>query len=302
MADETLATDAYPPEAVGLALTKISSQGLWLLLSLDHYGWRAEYDVTMRLLAEVDGEHGHFAEHGPLVALGQVFGQVDKLWRLVFAIRAHRSGHEFMNEEHGYLAGGYKLHKKIAQLAAIEVAEWSEILQVPPEQQIRAEMTTEGASPEEIKLRVDMAEELPGLLATNMREIQEYFDSESTVAGPMAKTATLREIDDLYRHGAPAVYHDCSPTESGWVNVRPLEGDSIAETIGLVMTEPDSDGASFIPLFKHDQEMRDGLLAASSVLAGVIRRLARTYLGRIEPGLLSDPLAAIGDYEPQPAR
>jgi hypothetical protein len=66
--DLTGATDAYPAEAVASALTKISPQGLWLLLSLDHYGWRAEYDLIGHLLTKEEEGHGHSAEHAPYLA------------------------------------------------------------------------------------------------------------------------------------------------------------------------------------------------------------------------------------------
>jgi hypothetical protein len=67
----TTATRLYAPEAVAAALERISAQGLWLLLSLDRDGWRAEYDAIRLLLdARPGGEEGHFEEHSVLMSIG----------------------------------------------------------------------------------------------------------------------------------------------------------------------------------------------------------------------------------------
>ena len=109
----TKATRVYAPEAVAAALERISAQGLWLLLSLDRYGWRAEYDVIRVLLdARPGGEEGHFEEHSVLMSIGHLFALTDKLWRLVYGVRANRAGREFLNVEDGYLTAGYKFHRK----------------------------------------------------------------------------------------------------------------------------------------------------------------------------------------------
>ena len=47
----------------------------------------------------------------PLLAFGHLFALTDKLWRLVYAMRSHREGREFLNLADGYLAAGYKFHQ-----------------------------------------------------------------------------------------------------------------------------------------------------------------------------------------------
>ena len=146
MSETTPATALYPADGIAEALERISSQGLWFLLSLDHYGWRAEHDAIVYLLARLkDGADDHATEHSALIALGQVFAQVDKLWRLIYGIRAHRAGGEFTNETDGYLAGGYKLHKKIESLASLSPEEWRDLLR---KELLDEEWTGSSADPE----------------------------------------------------------------------------------------------------------------------------------------------------------
>lgn len=291
-------TERYPADALEDALRHISSQGLWLLLSLDQYGWRAEIDVIRRLVGSdgVPDPGDRINEHAPLVAVGQMFALVDKLWRLIYAIRAHRAGREFLNAEDGYLAGGYKLHKKIDQLRSITVDEWRELLAVPPEADIAGHMATVGATSEELANRITFARELPGLLATNMTELAGMFDRDETIAGPRDMSFSLRELDDQYRHGAPVVYLDCSPSTSRWIGVLPDTGDTPDELVGMIMMPPDQNGAAFIARVACDVEMAQGLLRTATNLGALVRRLARAHLVALSPGLIDDPLAAVADY------
>jgi hypothetical protein len=295
----TPATGPYPADAVAAALERISSQGLWLLLSLDRYGWRAEYDAIRVMVSARIERYEHFAEHGPLIAAGHVFALVDKVWRLVYGMRALRAGREFLNKTDGYLAGGYKQDRKLKQLAEITADEWRELLDPPSEEAIREHLGAGGAPDDEVAARVEYAAALPTLIATNMRELQTFFEQEEATTGPRAKAFSLRELDSRHRHGAPVVYHDCSPTETEWIAVyEPREGDHRGDTVGVVMLPPDERGAAFISLFKHDDEMRQGLLNTSETLAGLVRRLARAQLLALAPGLVDDPLAAVADYVP----
>jgi hypothetical protein len=92
--DLTPASTLYPPEAIAATLESISPQGLWLLLSLDQYGWRVEYDAIRIVLGGAPTDDGgHYRQHAPLLALGHHFALTDKLWRLVYGMRAHRAGH-----------------------------------------------------------------------------------------------------------------------------------------------------------------------------------------------------------------
>lgn len=50
----TPSTDLYRPELLAAWRERLSDQALWLLLSLDHYGWRAHADLAHTLLDEIE--------------------------------------------------------------------------------------------------------------------------------------------------------------------------------------------------------------------------------------------------------
>ena len=291
-------TALYPADAVEAALGRISSQGLWLLLSLDQYGWRAEYDAIRVVLDGRPADAEHYAKHAPLMALGHLFALTDKLWRLVYGMRAHRAGREFLNVEDGYLTGGYKFHKKLAELQTITEEEWATLLSLPSETEIRVRLVAVGASEDDIATRIGFAKELPRLLATNMRELNQYVGEEETITGPRETTYSLRGLDGQYRHGAPIVYHETSPTDTGWraVDERTAD-DNRGDTVGVVMLPPDDDGAALINLVKYDSEMIDGLKNASATVAALVSRLTRAHLMYLAPGLVTDPLVTVADYD-----
>lgn len=140
----------------------------------------------IRLLLRGTSEPGRSEQHRPLAAVGQMFAIVDKLWRMAYAIRAHRAGKEFLNEEDGYLAGGYDLKKKIEQLAAISEDEWRALLDVPSEEVIREQLDAADASPTQIAERLDYAARLPGMISTLMRH------SARTRRNATSRTSCLR--------------------------------------------------------------------------------------------------------------
>ena len=131
-----------------------------------------------------------------------------------------------------------------------------------------------------------------------MREIRQYVGEDEAVAGPRESTHSLRALDGQYRHGAPVVYHTCSPTQTGWVavDVRTAE-DQRGDTVGVVMLPPDEHGVALISLVKHDDDMKTGLKNSSATLAAFVHRLVRAHLLFLSPGLVEDPLAAIADYD-----
>jgi hypothetical protein len=297
--DTTPPTGMYSPEVLNAALMRISSQGLWLLLSLDRYGWRIEYDVIRVVLESEPPEGGeYYRQHAPLLALGHHFALTDKLWRLVYGIRAHRAGREFLNTDDGYLTSGYKYHRKLAELGAIAADEWATLLAIPSDEVIRATVAGAGGTGDDAEAYVQFAHKLPPLLVMNMQELNRYVGEEPTIAGPRDTTMSLRALDGQHRHGAPVVYHQTSPTESMWtaVDERTAE-DHRGDTVGLIAMPPDIDGRALINLVKYDAEMIDGLKNASAHVAELVSRLVDAHLLYVEPRLVEDPLAPLGDYD-----
>ena len=297
--ERTHATHRYPPAAVAAALERISANSLCLLLSLDTYGWRVEYDAIRTVLdAEPPEGASHFEQHAPLLAFGHLFALMDKLWRSIYGIRANRAGGEFLSDKDGYLTSGYKFHKKLELLVSITETEWEQLLGIPDQKALRTHLAALGTDADEVATRLGFASDLPGLIATNMRELNQYVGEMSAITGPSPTTTSLRTLDGQYRHGAPVVYHDTSPSTSDWVAIdEKTADDTRVDTVGVIMLPPDESGASLINLVKYDEEMITGLKIASATLAGLVLRLVRAHLLHLSPGLVRDPLAMIADYD-----
>lgn len=296
----TPATDRYPRDVVDqvIAEKRISTQGLWLLFSLDQYGWRVEQD-TIRLLVEGDppGGEEHYRQHVPLIAFGHLFSLADKFWRLVFGMRAHRAGREFLNEDDGYLKAGYKFNLRLGELLKITEEEWRTLLSLPTNDEIREALGGEAAAADEVAARIAYRDGLSSVMVENVRQLYRYVEEEPALAGPRETTYSLRRTDGQHRHGAPIVYHDCSPNETGWraVDAR-TSGDTRSDTVGMIMSSPDESGAAHINLFKYDREMVDGIGNTASILAARARLLVKAHLRYIDARLV-DPLATITQYD-----
>lgn len=296
----TPATHRYPRDVVDqvIAEKRISAQALWLLFSLDQYGWRVEQD-TIRLLIEGDPPDGaeHYRQHLPLITFGHLFAMADKLWRLVFGMRAHRAGREFLNEDDGYLKAGYKFNLRLAELLEITAKEWRTLLSPPTDDEIREALGGEAAAADEVAARIAYRDGLPSVMVENVRQLYRYVEEEPAIAGPRKTTYSLRRTDGQHRHGAPIVYHDCSPNETGWraVDGR-TSGDTRSDTVGIIMSPPDESDAAHINLFKYDREMVDGIRATATILAARVRLLVKAHLRYVD-ARLADPLATITQYD-----
>lgn len=292
--EPTPPTTLYSQDELEAALAAgISSQALWLLISLERYGWRTEFDMIGRLLRPADDQSPHADAHARLLAYGWLFLGVDKLWRLTAGVKAFRAGGEFLNETDGYLRHGGTLAESLDWLAAITEAEWAEIVKVPDAPTILRVLTDRSASGARVVEMTAFAEQLPAQLCRFAQELRDVtFAKSAAQSSARATTFDMRELDNRLRHGAPVIYHECSPTDAGW---RPVvNGDSdIDETVGIIMAPPPAGGGTaYITLFKTGAEMDRGLMADAVKFGGVLRRIAAGVLADLG---LGDPLAALAD-------
>jgi hypothetical protein len=101
-------TQLYNAQVLERGLETFEREGLWLLLSLQHYGYRAHADVAAVLVGNAeaailgDDFGDHLREHRAMPGLEELFLALDQLWRLIAGIRSHRDGD-------GFLAG-YRRH------------------------------------------------------------------------------------------------------------------------------------------------------------------------------------------------
>lgn len=287
-------TTIYSEDELRAALaTGISSQALWLLISIEHYGWRAEFDMISRLLCPADGQPTHAHDHARLQAYGCLFLAVDRLWRLVAGVQAFREGREFLNKTDGYLSHGGNLMKSLDRLVGVTEVEWAEIVAVPDSARILSVLTARSASSDRVVEMTSFAEGLPAQLHRFARELRETtFAKTATTSSARPASVDMRELDNNIRHGAAIVYHDCSPTEAGW-NPAAEDRVDLDDTVGIITDPPAAvGGPAYIPLFKTDEVMDMGLIRDAAKFGEVIRRIAIGVLADLG---LGDPLAVLRD-------
>jgi hypothetical protein len=147
-----------------------------------------------------------------------------------------------------------------------------------------------------IGIGLGVIHDAPGSSARTRRaRVGRFFATEATVIGPSPRTFSLRELDGQYRHGAPVVYMDCSPTDVEWRGVVPGEALPADVLVGIVMLPPpDEAGPAYIARVEYGPPMASALLSTSEVLADLIHRLVRACLLNLAPGL-ADPLSVVAD-------
>jgi hypothetical protein len=310
----TRQTTLYSKAAIEAGLEQFPSQALWLLFSLDHYGWRAQADTAYRLLSGLPRDPAdlelHLIEHAVMEALDQLFKAVDKIWRVVAGIRAHREGKSFLDPDVGYCAYGGDVAKKFSQLAELTPADWGGLLRVPSDDTISQLLAEQGGEAEEIASRVAFAHELPALCATNMAEIGSFFRRPPTGHPQRETGASLRDLNNTYRHGDRLLYEDCSPTDSGWIAANlpqsqdPTYGLRTEElsrfgTVSVLIDPPDGMGQAFIGSMPYDEATRESLLNALSHLSTLLHRLVLAFLVAEIAGS-GYSLASIADFEWEP--
>lgn len=293
--EPTPTTTLYSRDELETALARgVSSQALWLLISLEEYGWRTEVDMISRLLHPADHQSPHADAHSRLLAYGLLFAGVDKLWRLTAGVKALRAGGEFLNETDGYLRHGGRLAESLEWLTAISEAEWAEIVRAPDASTILRVLTDRSASGARVVEMTAFAEQLPAELCRFAQELRDVTFAKSPAQSlARATTFDMRELDNRLRHGAPVIYHECSPTDAGWRPAVSGETD-IEETVGIIMSPPPLEGGpAYITLFKTDAEMDQGLMDDAVKFGEVLRRIAAGVLADLG---LGDPLAALADF------
>ncbi len=55
--------DAYNEPLRGMLIHQLGEDGAWLILSIDHYAWRAHYDLMVSLTRGTEGQSEHHARH-----------------------------------------------------------------------------------------------------------------------------------------------------------------------------------------------------------------------------------------------
>lgn len=269
-----------------LGLERFEREGLWLLLSLQHYGWRAHADIAALLVCDADpldvGEH-HF-EHRAMAALEELFLLLDQIWRVMSGIDSHRAGNHFLV---GYRRFGRDIATEFATLRAMTEDDWRQVFGIPADDELPTVLAERGAAAD-----LDTARELRDDVLTttvrNMEEVASFFFRTDPVEGRQGRS--LRDINNAYRHGTQVVYEDTSPEEIPWRAANPeheqgmlvaaTDVDTLArdDTVNVLLEGPDEDGHARFASVPRSAEVHESLIASMRHLSILLWRVVTSFL------------------------
>jgi len=285
-------TKFYNPELLERGLEKFEREGLWLLLSLHHYGWRAHADIAAVLVAPLDVlELGsdlaeHHLEHKAMAGLEEMFLLLDQLWRVISGIKSHRVGNGFLA---GYRRHGGDIASEFRTLQALSEDDWREIFAIPLDDElgdVLRERGVEGA--DELDQSRALAADVTATAVKNMQEISVFFVRTDHVAGGQARS--LRDINNAYRHGTQVVYEDCSPEEIPWraanrpeatgmlVPASEAEELTRAETVNVLLEGPDEEGHARFASMPRSAEVNESLVVGMRHLSVLLWRVVASFI------------------------
>ncbi len=136
-----------------LLIDLLGEDGAWLVLSIDHYGWRARYDLAKAVMTGTGSESEHHGRHLQSVVDLEVqsglYGSVEQLARLLKAVRSHEDG--TMNFFDTYVSSNYRLPDIIREITVMDRAELDRIFGVPDDpQNLAAGLWRHGSWPDPV--------------------------------------------------------------------------------------------------------------------------------------------------------
>jgi hypothetical protein len=279
-------TAFYPGEMVQLGLEKFEREGLWLLLSLHHCGWRAHADMAAYLVDPADpldiGEHHR--EHRAMAGFEELFLLVDQLWRTISGIRAHRDGDGFLA---GYRRFGNNVAAEVDALRELTADDWRVIFGMPTDEELPAVLAERRAA-EELETARGLRDEVLQTTLRNMEELGVFFVRTDPVEGQDGRS--LRDINNAYRHGTQVVYEDTSPEEIPWRAANPAkaqgmlvaagEVDELArrETVSVLIEGPDEEGHARFASMPRSAEVNESLVVSMRHLSVLLWRIATSFI------------------------
>jgi hypothetical protein len=189
-------TELYDAQLLARGLEIFEREGLWLLLSLHHYGWRAHADMATILMGHAEPDLGglaeHHRDHRAMAGFEELFLVLDQIWRLISGISSHRAGNGFLA---GYRRHGRDIAAEFDSLQAMSEDDWRELLSIPPDDDLVVELRERGVDDrndhEEARQH---AADVVATCARNMKEAAVFFVRTEPVAGRPGRS--LRDINN----------------------------------------------------------------------------------------------------------
>lgn len=285
-------TEFYGARFLELGLERFEREGLWLLLSIHHYGWRAHHDVAALVLgnAQLDGLSDdlrtHHAEHRAMAALEELFLLLDQIWRVIAGIKSHRAGEAFLA---GYRQRGESIQVEFKRLQALTEDDWRQLFTLPAPEDLPDVLFERGVV--DLKDLQDAREMIDDLIATSMRNMEEVsrlFVRVDDAAG--ARARSVRDVNNAHRHGTQVVYEDCAPEEIPWRAANPEEGagllvgieeireDAREETVNVLLEAADEEGHARLASHPRGREWSGDLIRSMQHLSVLLHKLVVSFL------------------------
>ncbi len=295
----TRRTELYGEQFLQLGLEKFEREGLWLLLSIHHYGWRAHRDIAALLLGDDDlagldiDLHAHHAEHRAMAALEELFLLLDQVWRVISGIQSHRAGNGFLA---GYRRFGRDAKEEFEKLQALTEDEWRALFGLPAPEDL-PEMLFERCVVDlgELQTARELVNDQIATAIRNMQEVGRLFTRVEDAAGMQAKS--VRDVNNAYRHGTQVVYEDCAPEEIPWRAANPEHGegmligvdearqDARAQIVNILLEGPDEEGHARLASHPRGHEWAEDMIRSMQHLSVLLHKLVVSFLlGEVSGG------------------
>lgn len=287
------ASEGYGDWLRGTLVESLGEDGAWLVLSIDHYGWRARYDLARALLngAEPQSEHHHrhLQSLVDLEVQSDLYAAVEQLGRLLKGMQAHEAGTARFFET--YVASGYNLPSLIADMGEIGKDDLRELLGVPTEVAGFKTGLWKIGSASETEVSEELFDQIESTfddLALNLSEFKqmvEQLDLSGTDA-PVDQGHSLRTVDNAFRHGLKTLFHDALPTERTFGLAIKGEADPLSEfAVDLYQSDAEP---KFATIDGRPERSADHLDVIAAVCVR-IRQVNRGFIASItdQTGLLA---------------
>ncbi|HJQ94771.1 MAG TPA: hypothetical protein VJ935_03585 [Acidimicrobiia bacterium] len=276
----------------GELIELLGEDGAWLVLSIDHYGWRARYDLAIAVTTGAQAESDHHRRHLQSVVDLEVqsglYAAVEILARLIKAVASHQDRTTAFFDAY---VSNYTLPGIIEEMRGIDRAVLDRMFELPADPRPLAASLWRHGSPVDAETAEHLLVRIHAIiddLAMNLDEVSrmvERLDLTGTGA-PVAEGHSLRTADNAYRHGLKILLHDAVPQDRTFGLAVRGEANPLGEyAIDLFQSTTEPKFATIDASPERTQEH----LAAIEVVCVRIKQVVRCFIAKMtrQPALLA---------------
>lgn len=274
--------DIYNPELCRRAVAEFLENGAWLLLSLDHYSWRAHYDLAVAVVEGAERVSGDHRRHLDTIVDLQVqsllYAVVEQYVRLMQAVRAHQSGTSALFDK--YMQPHTSVVPLLREASTVTEEELRAVLCVPESiEAIRSFLCSQGEEYDDATLQEALEEvnRVVSEMAQLCKSLRPIVDPPGVddSGTPIEQGHSLRHVDNAFRHGLRALYYDVIPAPRSFHALG--RGDEPTESEHMIDLYQSSTEPQFATVIASPERTRSHLTEVAN-LSVFIRQLARGLL------------------------